>query len=256
MSLHALARRPGVTLPGTSLGEERLAALIAATRDTERLEVDVRGSGWLQSLLREKRADKGPVLLLVDSPDARGFLILYNAKPTYAEALAADGTLLRGDEALRLLDSIRGPASVVLARLREKVVEWDPERLATGVTGIDLQHRQLINTLNSLYQAVLLGEARRRLRAALSFLREYTEFHFTSEERFFTRHGYPKAEEHRRQHRWFVERVRGYERDGWEEGRALDMVVFLADWTRGHIAGSDRDWATWIREKHVRERLL
>lgn len=230
-------------LPGGELDEHALAEIVASTSDVKRLELHLTNGSWLKSLLRS--TGNRPVLLVLDHDDVRALLIAHGDRVVFASA-NSNGNRLTMDSALELLRRLRGRARVSLAALRSRLVEWEPEKLSTGVKGIDLQHRQLISSLNMLYQAVLLGDSFRRLRSTLGFLREYTVFHFGSEERFFTRYGYPKADEHIRQHRWFVERVRNYEQEGFEEDKALNVVVFLAKWVKGHIAGSDRDWGRWV----------
>ncbi|NOZ89178.1 MAG: hemerythrin family protein [Crenarchaeota archaeon] len=219
-----------------------MRATLGYERRDERLH-----RGWLRSLL-EKLGDK-PHLIIVEAPDARtrAELIAYRGKITFAELLH-QGRFLRGSEAVKTLEQLEGEARIAVARLRETIVDWGPQ-LELGIKGIDLQHRQLVNTLNRLYQGLLLGEPGPLLRGALSFLEEYSRLHFRSEERFFERHGYPRAEEHRRQHRWFIEKVRELrEREALGETTlTLEVIDFLAEWVARHIAGSDRDYAEWIR---------
>ena len=230
-------------LPGEELDERTLVEMVASTSTVKRLELHLTDRSWLKDLLRD--TGNGPVLLLLDHDDIRALLIVHGDQVVFASANSNGSRLTMGD-VLELLRGLRGRARVSLAVLRSRLVEWEPERLTTGVKGIDLQHRQLITSLNMLYQGMLLGDSIKRLRSTLSFLREYTVFHFGSEERFFTRYGYPKADEHIHQHQWFVDRVRHYEREGFEEDKALSVVVFLAKWIQGHIAGSDRDWGRWV----------
>lgn len=246
---HGGSREP----PGTGLGEEGLAGLIASTLSVERLEARPR-SGWLRGLLAARSRVRMPYAVIIDSDDgARALVLVTRGRVAYTEARGPWGTL-HGSQALRMLDEeLQGWVRVAYAALRGSAVEWRPEELGTGVKGIDLQHRQLVAALNTLYQGVLLGEPGRALAATLGFLHEYTVHHFRSEEGFFTRHGYPGAEAHVRQHHWFIERVEEYSREArGGDDIGLPVVVFLADWTRRHIAGSDRDWSRWLHEARAR----
>ncbi len=235
-------------VPGTSLGEKRLTDLIASTIATRTIDTRARGRGWLRELLRNGPLTHGVYAVIVDAEEARGFLVVNTGRVVFAETVQGD-RVVAGDQALDELEGLMGEVRVSFATLRPRVVEWRPEELSVWVKGIDLQHRQLVNALNSLYQSILLGDTARQLSRTLRFLHEYTVFHFRSEERFFTRHGYPRAEDHMSQHRWFVRQVDDYTtRASRGEEVGLGVVIFLADWTRGHIAGSDRDWGRWIRE--------
>jgi hemerythrin-like metal-binding protein len=135
-------------------------------------------AAWAAGLLPDGREEVGRITLLLLS----GLLLVHVSLKTRL------GTLLPG----------RKP----------RLVKWTNGRLSVGVKGIDLQHRQLIVALNMLYQSVLLGDGPRQLRDTLGFLREYTVFHFSSEERFFGRHGCPKTGQHVGQHQWFIDRGR------------------------------------------------
>lgn len=241
-------------LPGSGLGEEALLRLIESTLDRRVVEAG-NIEAWIRRETRLAEAEKAPRLLLLDASDVRVLAIIVPGRGLgYVEALA-NGERLYGRQALSILKGMGGDARLAVARLRRSVVEWSP-RLSVYVKGIDLQHRQLVNALNSLYQSVLLGDERRELEAALSFLSEYTVFHFSTEERFMKRYGYPRLGEHAAQHRWFVDRVEEYRRRSRRGERlGLEVVAFLAEWTRRHIAGTDRDYGVWMRDNGILERL-
>ncbi|NOZ89137.1 MAG: hemerythrin family protein [Crenarchaeota archaeon] len=237
----------GGLLAGSGLEENLFTVLVESTESKTVFEE--RGGKRLLDRIRSGDLSRGGYVVVADGGDTRFFIVAYNGRIVYAEASQA-GRLVKGDEALRLLEGYNATLRVGVGRLRPRLVEWSPS-LSVYVRGIDLQHRQLINTLNSLYQALLLGGERRQVGWTLGFLEEYSRFHFRTEENFLQRHGYPQLEQHRREHRWFVEKVnrlREEHRRG-ERELGLEMLAFLARWVRGHIAGSDRRYAEWLRSK-------
>ncbi len=156
------------------------------------------------------------------------------------------GGVVYGDAVVKEVGGLL-PAPARLARLKDRVYEWRDEKFTVGIQGIDLQHRQLIRALNSLYRALIEGKASHAYET-LVFMGEYAGFHFSTEERLFNRYGYPKAEEHRKAHAAFIARTEEFRRLLRDTGldAAIEMVVYLADWTRGHILGMDRDYAKWL----------
>lgn len=117
------------------------------------------------------------------------------------------------------------------------------EQLATGMPGLDDEHRQLIDLINAvghLHQRQASAEA---LRLALSDLRDYTVYHFRTEARLMQR--YPIAEANRRAHlaahRGFVERLDEF--DALVEtnpGAVIEcLMAFMVKWLVHHVSGVD-----------------
>jgi len=253
-----LPSRGKQAIPGLTLSEKLLARIIASTQEPARLELRLPTRlDTLELLRRAPRRGPGYALVLEvpDRPARLLALLDSTGRILYAEAVDAEtGDRLEGPAALAITERLEGDAVAAVAPLRERIVEWSP-RLSVHVKGIDLQHRQLIAALNQLWQSILTGAARARLRATIDFLEDYSRFHFRTEERFFTRHGYPKSEEHKQQHNWFIEKIRE-EKDTVSAAQedmhaALDVVAFLADWVENHIAKADRDYGEWLKKKGV-----
>jgi len=237
------------------LSDRLLARIIASTRPPGRLVVRSGRELNTAELLRAAPVRGAPgyaVLLASEDGAAQGLLLLSGSgRAVYAELREA-GRVLRGPQALEALRRSEAGLEATVAPLRLRLVDWGP-RLSVYVKGIDLQHRQLLAALNTLWESVLHDAYRTRLYWAVGFLEEYTVFHFRSEERFFTSRGYPRAEQHIRQHRWFVDQVARYRStlssvDEDNVAEALDVVGFLADWVENHIAGADRDYGEWARK--------
>ena len=136
--------------------------------------------------------------------------------------------------------------------LRTVLYRWGPE-FSVYVKGLDRQHMYLVTTLNNLYRFLLSGQPRKVMDRTLDALSEYTRFHFRSEELLFDKYGYPRAEQHRREHRGFVDKVTEFMEKyrANEEKLTIDVLHFLASWVRSHILGSDHDYAEWFYERDL-----
>jgi hemerythrin len=130
--------------------------------------------------------------------------------------------------------------------------EWSDD-LATGVSDIDSQHRELISRLNRLIASCTGGSDTGEVGRYLEFLREYIAFHFAAEEREMTGHRYPKLAEHEAEHELFKKRVNAICRSHAEHGAGIAVLLMTiqssGDWLLNHIQGTDREMAAYLKGK-------
>jgi hemerythrin len=119
-----------------------------------------------------------------------------------------------------------------------KKIQWD-ESLSVGVDVIDGQHQKWMEHYNR----------------TLSFLIEYTDMHFTTEEGIMTRAGYPELDVHKAKHDELRQTVANLIADYEEEGEtaALDGAVdtFLGNWLIDHIRQTDQVFGWYVKEKGI-----
>ena len=84
--------------------------------------------------------------------------------------------------------------------------EFD-ESLVTGNEMIDGQHRELIAKINKLVDCCEQSSGKLEAIKMLDYLSEYTDFHFSAEEKLQEEISYPGLEEHKKQHAAFVKAV-------------------------------------------------
>jgi hemerythrin len=133
-------------------------------------------------------------------------------------------------------------------------VEWSND-LSVGVTLIDEQHKALIRCLNDVSSAIEARQGEREIVKALGFLSEYTDFHFSTEEKHMKNNSYSGLEEHEGQHQEFRGTLAGLEQDFEEEGstKALadSISTFLARWLINHIQGTDQQFAKFLGDNGI-----
>lgn len=120
------------------------------------------------------------------------------------------------------------------------ITTWTPD-LSIGVPSLDADHRQLIDTLNEVFDALLLGRSSPVLRAALTTLNSYVAEHFAREEEWMCEMNAPALPGHRKEHqalRDHIERIISL-RDMSDDERSIELLMVLRDWLLGHIAHSD-----------------
>jgi hemerythrin len=141
----------------------------------------------------------------------------------------------------------------------KNIVEWN-DRYSMGIPLIDEQHKHLIDVTNSLYLGCLKGDeaARFYFLKTIHEAVEYTQYHFSTEERLMERIRYPERGTHKKQHEDFIKEILR-EVNSFTEGKKFVPNIFvryLRDWVLTHIAVSDKLYAAYLQAlKKQRENL-
>jgi hemerythrin len=80
-----------------------------------------------------------------------------------------------------------------------KLINWS-DRYSVGISRIDEQHQRLVELINELHAAILVGDRRSALPKILDGLAGYAVSHFTTEETLMKKFGYPNYEQHKAEH--------------------------------------------------------
>lgn len=133
------------------------------------------------------------------------------------------------------------------------ILEWN-EDMSVGLAELDDDHKQLIRVINQL-GADYDDQARQSaVRQSLFALLRYAEFHFAREEGVMTACNYPGIEEHKKEHRDFVSKIRDLNRrfDADPEKSAeivnADLLRFLQDWLSHHILVEDMAYRPYAED--------
>ena len=129
------------------------------------------------------------------------------------------------------------------------------QKLATGVTRIDDEHRELFDRVNRLLDAMQAARGREEIAPLVGFLSDYVKVHFGGEERLMDAHRYPQATAHRQQHAYFVgqfkEMVGEIERTGPTALLTIKLNKLLCDWLREHVASTDKAFGGFLQTAGV-----
>ena len=128
------------------------------------------------------------------------------------------------------------------------------EALYTGNELIDNEHKELIDRVNKLVESCENGKEKVTAVKTLDFLMDYTEFHFSDEEKLQQEVGYDKLEQHKGQHEDFKKSVDELRQMLEEEEGPTDAFVQavnknISQWLVNHIQGWDKAVAEYIRNK-------
>ena len=139
-----------------------------------------------------------------------------------------------------------------------KHIKWD-ENLSVGYIEIDGHHKKLISIVDEVYTLLDLpiNEYRVKVGKVLKRLSDYTNYHFTEEEKVMKQHRYPELEEHSKIHSSFIKKlneVLPLMASG-DKKTAIEMYKFLTNWIIKHIAIEDHKWSNFIHEKYPNEKF-
>ena len=125
---------------------------------------------------------------------------------------------------------------------------WN-DSFSVNIREIDLQHQKLIGMINEFYEHVGKNSGQ-AFRTLLDSLVEYTEYHFSTEEKYFQRFKYPDASSHLEMHKTFTEKVLDV-RDRLNRGEfviSLEITTFLKNWLTHHIKETDKAYSKFFND--------
>ncbi len=120
-----------------------------------------------------------------------------------------------------------------------------------GIPDIDRQHQGFFRAAHQLYEDILDREGKNAVVEAMTFMREYAEQHFQTEEAFMRQHDYPGLKDHMRLHAGFFRRLDELENDLMIFGPSQDLadraLDITQDWLIDHIADEDMLYSLHVK---------
>jgi len=133
-------------------------------------------------------------------------------------------------------------------------IEWD-DSLLIGVELIDEQHKKWIEHIRNVQAAIEARRGMPQIASTLDFLINYTQFHFSTEEKSMSETGYSGLKDHRAMHEELKGTLDNLIEDFTEEGvtEKLSEAIgtFLVNWLRNHIRVVDQAFAAFLKEKRI-----
>ncbi len=128
------------------------------------------------------------------------------------------------------------------------------EDLLTGHDMIDEQHEQLFGYINNLLRACGEGRGRAELGNAIQYLMDYTEEHFSAEERLQNKYSYPDRVNHKKYHETFKRTIRELAEELDRDGTSVTLVgkinKSVGDWLVNHVKKQDVKVAKHIAKRN------
>ena len=132
------------------------------------------------------------------------------------------------------------------------LLKWSNES-SVGIHTIDNEHREMIDAINELCDAVSNGHGREQTSRLLNRVIECARGHFTSEEAMLLASAYPELAEHTEQHQSLLAEVEELAARHVHDGLVLSerSLSFLHYWFEDHLVNDDRSYTAWIQKHGV-----
>ncbi len=123
---------------------------------------------------------------------------------------------------------------------------WNAATLGLDIPEMDREHQVLIGLMNTLHDLWGRQASRLELSKALAELVSYTTRHFTDEEAYMARVGYPDVRKHHLIHEKLLSELKGFAEEFRVSGQLGEgLFLFLKTWLKAHICGIDTKYAAF-----------
>jgi len=131
-----------------------------------------------------------------------------------------------------------------------KFFEWS-ENFSVNIPEIDDQHKIIVDLLNELYNAFMNKEHDKKLGEIIKKLSEYANFHFNTEEKYFSKFPDESITNHLEQHEDFKKKIESYKNLYSKDISSLTFIImqFIKGWLINHISGTDKAYFLKIKNK-------
>ena len=138
-------------------------------------------------------------------------------------------------------------------------MEWT-EKLATGISTIDSQHKELFKRINNLVLAIKQGRCKSEIDGVIKFLDDYARVHFAEEERHMRETNYGGLDEQRQEHRKYLEALKELKEQAAlprVSGSSYDLSAttnhVVVDWIVDHIMKIDMKFGIFLKNRNSSE---
>ena len=135
-----------------------------------------------------------------------------------------------------------------------KEVQWT-DNMSVGIELIDKQHKMLIQHLNNLIKSLEPNQGLTEVANTLSFLIDYTQFHFSEEEKHMAANKYPGLDQHKTKHDEFKTTLANLEEEFTEDGAthvlADSINTLLVNWLIKHICNVDVEFGAFLKNNQI-----
>ena len=128
--------------------------------------------------------------------------------------------------------------------------EWN-DQLTTGIEIIDAQHKKLVSLVNELHEAMRNRKAKEVVAPILRELGDYTNYHFSVEEKAFEKYEYPQKAEHEKLHADLIAQLSELmqKHAKGELAISIEMLDFLTQWVPDHIMKEDMKYVPFLKDR-------
>ena len=138
-------------------------------------------------------------------------------------------------------------------------MEWT-DKLATGISTVDSQHRELFKRINNLVTAIKQHRCKEEIDGTIKFLEDYARVHFSEEEKHMRETNYPGLDEQREDQKKYLAALAELKEQASlprVQGGSYDLSAttnqVVVDWIVDHIMTVDMKFGAFLSGKKSSE---
>jgi hemerythrin len=133
------------------------------------------------------------------------------------------------------------------------MITWN-DSFSVKVKEIDDQHKNLVDSINNLEASMKAGKGKEIIEKVLQELADYTQYHFSTEEKYMNKFGYSGYQQHKLEHDNFIKKAVEFQRDfkAARLGTVISVSDFLQRWLSKHILNTDKEYSTVFNENGLK----
>jgi hemerythrin len=129
------------------------------------------------------------------------------------------------------------------------LITWN-DKYSVKVGQFDADHKQLVQLINQLHNAIVVGRDRQELGEVLAELTDYTLRHFAAEEALMRQTDFPELSEHIFEHQQLRAAVTNFTRQITSGSLiTLSVMQFMRDWFLDHVLKTDMRYSEHLRSQ-------
>ncbi len=121
---------------------------------------------------------------------------------------------------------------------------WKPE-YSVNDKELDLHHQKLFDIINTVYKNVVASPKIESILPMIDELTSYTNYHFSTEELYMRKKGFPDIDGHIAMHREFTHKMEllrtSYNNNDLDVSG--DLIIVLGEWLLHHVIREDRKYS-------------
>jgi hemerythrin len=110
---------------------------------------------------------------------------------------------------------------------------------------LDNHHKKLFDILNKMYDTCLQAENVNCAEHIIEELIEYTNYHFSAEEKYMVEKGYKEIDEHKKLHKHILDKLNEMQQveDKNDYDYKKELLVILGNWILQHVTVEDKKYS-------------
>lgn len=128
------------------------------------------------------------------------------------------------------------------------------EEYVLGIKEIDAQHEKFVKMLGDLYLALHDRKEDETRNSIFEELYNYIKYHLATEEKYFDKFNYEGAEEHKKEHEKFREKVDSFAKNKTEDNykTSIDLLDFMENWLIDHVNDMDKKYVKCFKDNGLK----